>query len=528
MAAMILNWNVYVFLAVTCFLFAWLGHEIEQRRRIQQKRDYGREGLGDALRTGQAWSWEWNPVSDEFSHSKEAISWPPQLAEVETRGEAFQHIHPEDRDRARVGLLRAFSNRLSYQDELRCALPDGSVRWFALRARFLPGGKGAPARMAGIHVDITKNRQAEIEMATLAHIVQSSQDAILTTSLEGNILSWNPRAEAMYGYASHEAIGRSLSMLAPAERTSEMSSMMTQLVCGNVIQDLDTEHVRNDHQRIPVMLAASPVRDRDGRIVSISITARDATERKRAEAALCQAEKLSAAGRMAATIAHEINNPIGSVLNALYLLEQQSLTQQASAYLAIANREALRIAHIVRQTLGLVRESATPTLVDVSEILEDVLSLYQGRIRKNGVRVVRRYDVPGEMVGFPGELRQIFSNLVINAVEAMGQGGDLTLHIVRAHDLKLKQPGLRVFVADAGPGIDPAHRNRMFEPFFTTKGENGTGLGLWVTQGLIAKHAGSIRMRSCTQPGKSGTCFAVFLPNCSVAGSSGHCREQAA
>lgn len=525
---MILNWNAYVFLAVTCFLFAWLGHEIEQRRRIQRKRDYGREGLGEALRTGQAWSWEWNPVSNEFSHSKEAISWPPQPAEITTRGEAFQHIHPEDRDRARVGLLRAFSNRLSYQDELRYALPDGSVRWFALRARFLPGMKGTPARMAGIHVDITKSRQAEVEMATLAHIVQSSQDAILTTSLEGNILSWNPRAETMYGYASQEAIGRSLSMLAPPERADEMSSMMKQLVCGNVVHDLNTEHARKDHQRIPVVLTASPVRDREGTIVSISFTARDATERKRAEVALYQAEKLSAAGRMAAIIAHEINNPIGSVLNALYLLDQQSLTQQASAYLAIANREALRIAHIVRQTLGLVRESAMPTRVDVSEILEDVLSLYQGRIRKNGVCVVRRYDVPGELTGFPGELRQIFSNLVINAVEAMGQGGELTLHIARAHDLKLKRPGIRVYIADAGPGIDPAHQKRMFEPFFTTKGENGTGLGLWVTRGLVAKHAGSIRMRSSTQPGKSGTCFAVFLPDCSVAGSARDSGEQAA
>jgi two-component system CheB/CheR fusion protein len=369
---------------------------------------------------------------------------------------------------------------------------------------------------------------AEIAVATLAHIVQSSEDAIFTVSLEGEILSWNSGAEAIYGYTSQSAVGRSFSMLVSEKRHYETSRMMRQLISGNTLHDVTTEHIRSDRQPAPVVLRASPVRDRNANIISIAVIARDATEWQHVKAALRQAEKLSAAGRMAATIAHEINNPIGSVLNSLHLLEQQSLTQQARSYVAVASREATQIADIVRQTLGLVRESATPTHVEVREILEDVLSLYQARIRKNGVRVERRYAVAGQLVGFPAMLRQIFSNLVVNAVDAMEQGGKLALHIAPARNEELSRHGIRVFVADTGPGISRARQAQLFEPFFTTKGENGTGLGLWVTRGLVAKHGGAIRMRSCTRPGRSGTCFAVFLPSGPNSGSAQCSLEQAA
>lgn len=514
---MIFDFDSCVFLALTCFLFAVMIREIQERRRMLQHLDCCRE----------SWEEGWNPTLREASGLKNVVSLRT-VADPNTTADPLQRIHPVAGERVRRGLLRAFFDRLNYRPEIRFAQPDGARRRFPLRPKFLKPSSSEPAHLTGINADMTARRQAEVEMATLAHIVHSSENAIFTLSLEGKILSWNPRAEALYGYGSGEAVGRPFSLLIPPERADEMSAMLKQLACGRALHNVNTEHLRRNDQRMPVVLAASPVRDRCGSIVSFSVIAGDTTERQRAEMALHEAEKLSAVGRMAATIAHEINNPIDSILNSLYLLEQQSLPPEASTYLAIANREALRAADVVRQTLGLVRESAAPTRVKVSEILDDVLSLCQGKILNNSVHVVRRYDVPGELIGFPGVLRQIFANLVINAVEAMGHGGRLSLHIARAHGGESTQNCVGVFIADTGPGINPEHQKRIFEPLFTTKGEKGTGLGLWVTRGLVARHAGSTRLRSSTQPGRSGTCFAVFLPDAYTSGSAQYSEAQAA
>ena len=252
------------------------------------------------------------------------------------------------------------------------------------------------------------------------------------------------------------------------------------------------------------------------------------TDRKRAEETLRQAEKLSAAGRMAATIAHEINNPLESVLNALYLLERDIASSQTAGYLGVARREASRIAHIVKQTLGFARETSAPQPVEVTAVLEDVLTLYSHKLETNAVKVECRFEDRGRVRAFPGELRQVFSNLVINAVEAMGREGRLVLHVYRSHNWRSGAAGVRVSVADTGPGISAGERRHLFEPFFTTKGERGTGLGLWVTRGLVHKHGGSIRLRSRSGVTKSGTCFNVFFPTAALSWPAAERRQKAA
>jgi signal transduction histidine kinase len=234
-----------------------------------------------------------------------------------------------------------------------------------------------------------------------------------------------------------------------------------------------------------------------------------------AEEALRNSERLAVAGRMAATIAHEINNPLETVTNVLYLLSRNpGLDDGARNYLKIADEELRRIAQITRSTLGLYRErDTTPGAVNLSEMIENLLMFYQRQVQSLGVKVEKRFDSAGRVVGVSGELRQVIANLVANAIDALSVvGTKLKLHVYESADWRnLGKRGIRLVVADDGPGINTETQANLFRPFYTTKGQKGTGLGLWVSQGIVTKHGGSIRLRSRTGTGH-GTCFAVFLP----------------
>jgi PAS domain S-box-containing protein len=252
----------------------------------------------------------------------------------------------------------------------------------------------------------------------------------------------------------------------------------------------------------------------NGRLRRAWGTQRDITDRKRAEEVLRRNERLATMGRMAATIAHEINNPLESVTNLLYLLgENLWLDENARQYVTQAQEEVGRVSQIVGRTLGLQRESSEPVPVKVSELFDNVLELYANKIAMRRVAVTRRYDCGDSVPGFPGQLRQVFSNLLLNAVDAAGPGGKVVLRIRRGCERNpTPTPGVRVSIADNGPGIRREDRARLFEPFFTTKGERGNGLGLWISRGVVEAHNGRMRFRSSTEPGRSGTVFAVFLP----------------
>jgi signal transduction histidine kinase len=243
--------------------------------------------------------------------------------------------------------------------------------------------------------------------------------------------------------------------------------------------------------------------------------ARDITEQKRAEEALRRAEKMGATGQLAASIAHEINNPMQSLTNLLALIGYKTTIDADTRRLVqLAEAELSRMSHIARQMLSFYRESATPVKVKPTEILDEVLELSVLRMRANQVKLQRRYDFNGEIEAYPVELRQLFANLLTNAIEAIGHKGQVMVHVAPWREPNgAGRRGVRVVISDTGPGIPPDVRARIFEPFFTTKAERGTGLGLWVVKGIIAKHGGSIRARTRCGRGRTGTIFSVFLPS---------------
>ena len=242
--------------------------------------------------------------------------------------------------------------------------------------------------------------------------------------------------------------------------------------------------------------------------------AMDITGNKLAEDALRRSEKLAAAGRLAATIAHEINNPLEAVTNLLYILRvNDKWDDNARSYLAQAEHELARIAHVARQTLGFYRDTTTPHLMDLPKIVEEVLSLYLPRIQAKKIKLTREYDKAVQVTGLPGEIRQVVSNLVANAIDALSADGALRIRIHNARELtNSNRSGGKIIIADTGSGISPAHRKKLFEPFYTTKQDVGTGLGLWVSREIVQKHGGNITLRSSVVPGHSGTVFSIFLP----------------
>lgn len=240
----------------------------------------------------------------------------------------------------------------------------------------------------------------------------------------------------------------------------------------------------------------------------------DITERKQAEHALRQSERMAATGRLAATIAHELNNPLASVTNVLYLLESNpELQEPVRALSRLAQQELKRMTKIVQQTLAFHRQAEAPVPVSLTELLDSVLALHEPRFRSQSIRIVRRFEGECACHGFPAELRQVFANLLANASEAIGSGGIIAVHIYPSCSWTTDTRGTRVLISDTGPGIARAIRRQIFEPFFTTKGEKGSGVGLWVSAGIIEKHRGWMRVASRTRGPATGTAFCVFLPD---------------
>lgn len=235
---------------------------------------------------------------------------------------------------------------------------------------------------------------------------------------------------------------------------------------------------------------------------------------ERAQEALRRSEKLAVTGRLAASIAHEINNPLESVTNLLYILRSASSEAQREMYLEQAEQELARVTEITKHTLRYYREPNKPVQVDLDAVLDSILTLYKSRLQAANIHVCKQVRALSTFVyANPGEIRQIMANLIGNALDAMRMGGTLRLKISQQRSAgESGKQKLNLSIADTGCGIDPKLLPTIFEPFVTTKGETGTGLGLWVIQELANKNGWSVRVRSSVRPAHHGTVFSILMP----------------
>lgn len=260
---------------------------------------------------------------------------------------------------------------------------------------------------------------------------------------------------------------------------------------------------------------ALPLRNEAGEIYRWLGSSTDVHDQKVAEFALRKAEKLAAAGRLAATVAHEINNPLTALTNSIYLaLQDKALGEKTRAYLELAENELARVAHVTTRTLNFHRQSSPPTLANLAQIMDSVLGVFADRIKVTAIEVDKDYQPGASLYCFAQDLRQVFSILVSNSLDATEFGGRLRIRIKTAHSWQGSPvQGIRIIVADTGEGIPTELHDRVFEAFMSTKDSTGTGLGLWVTAGIVRNHRGLIRFRSRTGKACHGTVFSLFFPH---------------
>ncbi|HZU30847.1 MAG TPA: CHASE3 domain-containing protein [Candidatus Angelobacter sp.] len=336
-------------------------------------------------------------------------------------------------------------------------------------------------------------------------------DAVIATDEKGLVIFINPVAETLTGIKLAQARGRQISQVFPIfnehSRKPVENPVAKVLELGHVMGLANhTVLQRSDGTLIPIEDSAAPIYDDARKLRGVVMVFRDVTGEKQAEEVMRKAEKLAAAGRLAATMAHEINNPLEAVSNLIYIVKSSAgLSDEVRGYLNMAEQELDRVSHITRQTLGFYRDTSIPEPVHMQTVVDSVLRLYSNKLKSKNITVeLDGADCP-PIHGLQGEMKQLIANLVSNAADAVGENGKIVISV------RPGENGVTVQVADSGPGVPAETRPHIFEPFFTTKQDVGTGLGLWVSKEIAERHGGSINIASESN-GLGGAVFVVYLP----------------
>ncbi|HUY82677.1 MAG TPA: ATP-binding protein [Acidobacteriaceae bacterium] len=353
--------------------------------------------------------------------------------------------------------------------------------------------------------------------------LESIGDAVISCDIRGRVEFLNRIASDLSGWPMQDALGRPLTEVFRIvhEETREPAENPVQAVLGSkemhslpqhtvLISRMGKEYLIDD--------SAAPVLGSDGEMTGVVLVFRDVTEQRRSEAALISGEKLAVAGRLAASIAHEIHNPLDSVSNLLFLLRDEVDPERRTEYLGMAEQELNRTMQISRTMLSLYREPKSPVKVDLKELMQSVLLLLDRRIVQQRVQITSELEEACIIEGFPAELRQVVTNVLLNGIEAAGQDGRMLVRLELSPAEEFRGEGAVIEVIDSGPGITDFASQHIFTPFFTTKGEQGTGLGLWVSMGIVQKHGGMIRLQNCGLEDYSGACARIYLPVKTLAG----------
>jgi PAS domain S-box-containing protein len=442
------------------------------------------------------------------------LSWNPAAAEIygyraeEIVGRNASILLPIDHNEERGDVLSRVSKRERIPSyETKRVRKDGQPIDVYLTISPLRNEAGELIGLSTIARDVTEQKIARAALdqkqRELEDFFENAVVGLHWVGPDGTIL-WANRAEMeSLGYSPEEYIGHHIAEF-HADRDA-IDDILERLGRNEKLHSYEARLRCKDGSIKHVLISSSVLRDEKGRFIHTRCFTVDVTARKLAEEALRRTEKMAATGRLAASIAHEINNPLESVTNLLYLAKTSAQRADVREYLELADDELKRVSYIARRTLGFFKDGSESRTVRLDELVTDVASIYHTRVEARHIAL--KLDlVPVTVHGYEGELRQVVSNLLLNAVEASSEHG----HIV----IRVRRRGSQVscVVADHGSGIAPSDRHRIFEPFFTTKKDTGTGLGLWVSREIIERHGGQIAFRACTQTPSSGTVFRFALP----------------
>jgi PAS domain S-box-containing protein len=494
-----------------------------EKSRTEEALRQSEERLRAAQTAGQLTSWEWDLSSGEFIWSGNVELLYGRSAEAMTPiDRILTYLHEDDREAVMANVQRAIDTGAEFDHEFRVTWPDGSLHWVAGKGRKLSAADGHSARMFGINWNITARKEAEgrlsVERTRLTELFEQAPAFIATVRGPKHLFEMvNFSYQKLVG--NRELIGRSVLEALPEAEEQGFVALLDR------VYETGESHVAHAARislgRTPgeppedryLDYVYQPMREIDGRTSGVIALGVDVTERRRAEQALLQGEKLAAVGRLASSIAHEINNPLESVTNLLYLARRSAELEAVHSYLDTAEQELRRVSNITNQTLRFYKQSTHPMAIVGERLIAETLALYQGRILNSQIQIQARHRATRPITCFDGEIRQVLSNVMGNAIDAMpGNGGRLLLRSREATNWKTDQRGIVLTVADTGFGMSSSVMNKIFEAFFTTKGARGNGLGLWISSEIIDRHGGSIRVYSSQREGRSGTVFTLFLP----------------
>jgi len=454
-------------------------------------------------------SWENDRVYEIFRRTRQ---------EGPVGGEEFlrDFLHPDFHDEYRQAVERTLQEGAPLHFEGLMYRSDRTLCRIEMNGNLQPEAAGAKGRILCTIRDITELRRAEEtlrdsakRLGELAAIVASSDDVILSKDLNGIITSWNDAATRVFGYSPDEMIGASILKLIPKDLHPDEKIILESIRAGRRIEHFETVRLSKDGKPIDVSLTISPIKDANGQVIGASKILRDVSNRKRLEQSLLQAEKIAATGRMAATIAHEINNPLEAIMNLLFLLRSKIADEEGIDYLAKAEAELGRVSHIAKQTLGYYREQASASLASLGEIAEQAILIYEPRCTAIGITIERSLEPSRKVFLRRGEMMQVISNLIVNAIYAMPSGGTLSVSV---SDTESPAAGVVLNISDDGTGIPTDVLPKAFDAFFTTRATVGTGIGLFVAKQFVEGHGGQISIDSSVEPESRGTFVRVFLP----------------
>lgn len=467
--------------------------------------------------------WDWDLITNQVYFFP---AWKSQIGyaddELPNRFEEWQsRVHPDDLEPT-LEKVRAFTANPQgqYGVEFRFRHKDGSYRWIYAQADVLRDAAGKPTRMLGCHLDITERKRGERALLSLAAIVESSDDAIVSKDLHGIIVSWNAAAQRIFGYTEAEAVGQPVTIIIPPELQNDELQFLKRLQAGEHIEHFETIRVTKQGKRVHVSLTISPISNSKGEVVGASKIARDITDRKRAEHSLHEARaelahvtRALAMGELVGSIAHEVNQPLtGVVTNANFALREfgsgKPNLENVREAIAEIVEEGTRASAVISRIRGLLKKGAPENVeLDINDVIQEVIVLVRNDAAQCHVQV--QFDRASNLPRVPGDrvqLQQVLINLTMNGIEAMRTVTDRprVLNIKSAKQAE----GVLVLIQDSGIGLDPKLVDRIFEPFFTTK-QQGIGIGLSISRSIIESHGGHL----WAEPGAQGARFQFTLPS---------------